>query len=779
MQVTEAGRSERRLVLVGGGHAHVVVLRELAMKREPGLEIVLIAKELDAPYSGMLPGYVAGHYDLDDCQIDLVRLAHFAGARLVHGEVSGVDTSERQVHILGRPPIAYNLLSIDTGITPSIGDIDGAAQHGIAVKPVSTFAPRWMALEARALQPDGPRRITVIGTGAAGFELVLAIRHRLREMAPRHGLAPEAFSFSLIGSTGLLPTHNARARRLAADVLAGADVALVEGDAAVAVSRNEVRLASGAKIDSDATLITTKAAPADWFTASGLAVDERGFLAVQPTLQVIGEDDVFAAGDCASVLAHPREKAGVFAVRQGPPLARNLRLRMQGLAAEPFEPQRQFLTILSCGDRRAIAARGSLAVGGAWPWKLKDRIDREFMQRFQELPPVSMDSAEEAMLCAGCAAKLGPRPLGRALDRYAATEGDEPTSVVRNLAPGDDAAVLDLGGDRLRLESIDHFPAIWPEPYVLGEIAAAHALGDILAKGGAPDHALALAELPIAAAHLQEDDLFQMLAGARSVLAPEGVALVGGHTARAERMGIGFFVSGAVPGERLLKKGGLRGGEALILTKPLGTGIVFAGWMRRLARAREVTAALEGMRRTNAEAARILIAGGATAATDVTGFGLAGHLLEMLAASGRRASLGFAACPRYPGVDRLIKAGIRSSLLGDNLALGDRVALAVPDAETALALLFDPQTSGGLLAGVPGELARGAIAALAAANIDAAIVGAVEQPGQTGTSVSSSLLTVTLDAIRVGNGGGSGTTAREVTVTAHGNKDIVSTAPGA
>ena len=699
------------------------------MKPEPGLDITLIAKELDAPYSGMLPGYVAGHYDFDACHIDLVRLAHFAGARLIHGVAERIDRSARLIHIVGRPPVVYNLLSIDTGITPDIDEIAGA-RSAIPVKPVSSFAPRWKELEARALRSDGPRRLSVIGTGAAGFELVLAMRHRLRTIAPGQGIPPDAFSFALIGSGGLLSSHNARARRLAAAELRSAGVVLIEHDAAVAIDRDRVRLASGREIDSDATLLTTKAAAPGWFADTGLAVDQRGFLAVEPTLQVVGEADIFAVGDCATVVAHPREKAGVFAVRQGPPLTRNLRLRVRGMAAEPFVPQRNFLTLLSCGGQSAIAARGALAGRGRWAWRWKDHIDRTFMRRFQDLPDAmaAAGGGSAAILCAGCAAKLGPAPLAGALERFA--ESEDPgaaASTVRNLAPGDDAALLDLGGPALRLESIDRFPAIWPEPYVLGEIAAAHALGDVLAKGGTGDHALAIAGLPEAAAELQEDDLFQLLAGARAVLSRDGVAVVGGHTERTEQLSIGFFVSGSVSRDRLWLKSGLRGGEALLLTKPLGTGIVFAGWMRRMARAREVAAAIAGMRVSNAAAARVLGTHGASGVTDVTGFGLAGHLIEMLDAADLTATIGLAQCLRYAGVDRLIATGVRSTSLPANLALGDRLTLDIQDEERALALLFDPQTSGGLLAGVPVEAAAGAVLELERAGVAASIIGQVNR----------------------------------------------------
>ncbi len=730
MLTTAASPASRRIVLIGGGHAHVGVLLAFGMAPEPGVDLVLIAKELDAPYSGMLPGFVAGHYALDECHIDLVRLAHFAGARLIHGEAIGLDRQAKRIELKGRPPVAYDLASIDTGITPLVDDIEGADRHAIAVKPVSSFAPRWNELEARALSPGGPRRITVIGTGAAGFELVLAARQALTAKAAAQGIAPAEFSFTLIGSGALLGTHNDRARRLAAAELAMAGVTLVVGDGAIRIGPDHITLASGRTVPSDATLVTTRAKAPAWFEASGLDVDAQGFLAVRPTLQMRGDDDIFGVGDCASVIGHPRERAGVFAVRQAPPLTENLRLRARARAARPFAPQRRFLTLLSCGGRTAIAARGGLAASGSWAWHLKDRIDRRFMDRFNKLP-MAMANTDAAMLCAGCAAKVGPKTLAGALDRLEAlpsrlgSPGAPALPAIRNLAPRDDAALLDLGPGPLRLETIDAFPAIWPEPYVMGQIAAAHAISDILAKGGTPDHALALVGLPVSASHLAEDDLFQLLAGARTVLDPEGVTLVGGHTTRSSEPSAGFFVSGTIERGRMLAKGGLGTGDILIMTKPLGTGVLFAAWMRREARARDIAGVLDGMRRSNAAAARILVAHDATAATDITGFGLAGHLIEMLAASGAQATIGLAACPRYPGVDRLIAAGIRSSLLPENLALADRLQLDATLDERALALLFDPQTSGGLIAGVRPENADACLRALTEAGAVAAAIGAV------------------------------------------------------
>ncbi|MEZ5851354.1 MAG: selenide, water dikinase SelD [Hyphomicrobiaceae bacterium] len=733
----------KRIVLVGGGHAHVTVLRAFAMRPEPGVGLTVIAKELDAPYSGMLPGYVAGHYTLDECHIDVVRLAQRAGARLIHGTACGIDREARRVLLDGRPPLAYDLLSIDTGITPLLDGIAGAAENAIAVKPVSTFAPRWEDLRVRALAADGPRRIAIVGTGAAGFELILAIRHRLRAEAPAHGLDPESFAFTLVGSGVLLPTHNARARRYARAALADARVTLVENDAAVRIAPDALHLASGRTVPSDATLLTTKAAPPAWFAATGLTRDAAGFLALRPTLQTMDDADIFAAGDCATVIEHVREKAGVFAVRQGPPLTDNLRRRARGEAALPFKPQRQFLTLLALGDKAAIASRGPFAARGRWAWTWKDRIDRPFMERFAELPAMgpAHGTAADEMPCRGCGAKLGPNPLAAALDRIASAPGG---LTVQDLSPRDDAAVLDLGGGPLRLETIDHFPAPWPEPYVAGEIAAQNAISDILVKGGTPDHALVMAQVPRAAPHLQEDDLFQLLAGARAVLDAHGIALVGGHTTQGDELAAGLFVSGTVAREHLLPKRGLVAGDVLVLTKPLGTGVVLAAAMRGMARAREVAAILAGMRLSNAAAAGILAAHGARAMTDVTGFGLVGHLAEMLAGSDLAAHLDATACPLYPGALALARDGVHSTLLTENMAHLGALLPGSAGAAITQALLLDPQTSGGVLAGVPADRVAACLAALHAAGVTAAArIGEIGPAA--GAEAGRIALTTTLD----------------------------------
>ncbi|MGQ0485024.1 MAG: selenide, water dikinase SelD, partial [Hyphomicrobiales bacterium] len=692
------------LVLVGGGHAHVSVLRSFGMRPEPDVRLTLIAKELEAPYSGMLPGFVAGHYSRGDCHIDLVRLARFADARLIHGSATGIDRKQRRIMLEGRPPLAFDLLSIDVGITPALAAIKGAAEHGIAVKPISSLMPKLRRIEELLAASHGDRRFAVVGAGAAGFELAHAFRHRFADRAGN-------IHITLIGGNGLLPNINARARRLARESLERAGIALIESDPVVEIEENQVILASGRRIVADAALVTTGAAQAAWLRKAGLKTDADGFVAVRPTLQVVDDDDIFAAGDCAGVLEYPREKSGVFAVRHGPPLTENLRARAQGRVPTPFTPQRQYLMLLTTGRKHAIAARGPFSVAGDWVWTWKDWIDRRFMRKFNDLPEMAGRNGGEpdAMRCGGCAAKVGPVTLARALGRL------DPGAGQRN-----DAAILEAPGNELRLETVDFFRAIWPEPYVFGEIAANHALNDIYAMGGRPTHALAVAVIPHARPRLVEEDLFQLLAGASAAFRQAGVELAGGHSSEGTELAAGFSVSGSVKRAGIRRKTGLRDGDTLILTRPLGTGLLFAAEMRGKAPAVAIAAALAAMRQSNREVARLLIAHGATAMTDVTGFGLLGHLIEMLEQSGCRATIAADDVPAYPQARELASAGLASTLLPDNLALKSRIEAGPEIGDDRFALLFDPQTAGGLLAGVPAKAAKRCLAELQAGPAPAA-----------------------------------------------------------
>jgi selenide, water dikinase len=709
------------IVLVGGGHAHVHVVMALARHPLPGVRATLVSRDLTTPYSGMLPGIVAGIYAPEEAHIDLVRLTALTGTRLIHGDAVGIDRAAKRLTLAGRPPIAYDILSVDVGITPDLATIEGAAKYGIAVKPIGAFLAKLETLRER-WRAGAVRRIAVVGGGAGGAELVLALAASFCAEGGR-----EAPSFALVTDGALLPTHNERVRQAMRRHLAAASIAVHEHRQVKALGPLGAIGDDGTVIAADAVLLATAAAPPAWFAATGLKLDAGGFLAVTPTLQTANDPDIFAAGDCAGLVASPREKAGVYAVRAGPPLAANLVRHARGEPLRAWRPQRRHLALIGTGKRYAVASRGVFKAEGAWLWAVKEWIDRRWIAMYRDpsrmrMGTVAAPPASPDMRCGGCAAKVGPAPLARALARLA-------PPIAGPAVASDDAAVLapPAGGAHV-VATVDLFRSFIGDPYLFGEIAANHALNDIFAMGGTPRHALAIVMVPAGPAAKTEETLFQLMAGARVCFDREGVFLAGGHSAEGAEIALGFSASGEIAPDRVLRKGGLRAGDALVLSKPLGTGILVAAMRRGRAEAAWIARALDGMRRSGRAAAQILAGHGATAMTDVTGFGLCGHLGEMLTASAATAELDLAAIPLYPGARELAASGIASTLLPENLAAAGILRTDI-DA-VARALLFDPQTAGGLLAGIPAARAAECVAALrAAGDADAAVIGRIVEAG--------------------------------------------------
>jgi len=704
------------LVLVGGGHAHVRVLKSFGMRPVPGVRVTLISRDGETPYSGMLPGYVAGHYTFEECHIDLGRLARFAGARLIRDEAIGLDRARRFVQCRAHPPIRWDLLSIDIGSAPRSGDVPGAAEHTIAVKPIAQFAARWEALLARAEKI--PRlRLAVVGGGAAGVELALSTQHRLTV------LCSGAVEVTLVTREALLPSHDRRVRRLLEQILAERGIAVLTASEVVRVEPGALICVDGKRIAFDEALWVTEAGAAPWLAETGLPLTADGFIAIDETLRSIGDPQIFATGDVATMIAHPREKAGVYAVRQGPPLAANLRRSLAGKRPQRAVPQRGGLALIGTGDGHAVASRGPFAAYGASWWRLKDWIDRRWMRRYRELPEMAVDESEDPMRCGGCAAKVPAAVLARVMERLQPATSE---LVTIGLDSPDDAALISFPGGPSLLQTVDFFRAMVEDPYLFGRIAATHALGDIYAMGGTPESALAIATVPPARPPIVEHDLFHMLRGGLDVLESAGAFLVGGHSAEGAELALGFAVTGRPRPGKLLRKGGLRPGDRLILTKPLGTGVILAADARGVAPARVVERTIATMVQSAGPAAACLLAHRATACTDVTGFGLLGHLLEMLRASDMDAVLDPEAVPALDGALSLLGRGITSSLHTDNLA-----ALAVLDnghaspTDAIASLLIDPQTAGGLLAGLPADGAAACIAELHQLGYRAAEIGVV------------------------------------------------------
>ncbi len=697
---------ETDILLLGAGHAHLEVLRRFAMRPEPGVRLTLVGREPQTPYSGMLPGLIRGEYRFEEAHIDLAPLAAAAGARLILAEACGIDLAGRMLRVGGRPDIPFDLLSVDIGGTPAM-----PPGGGIAVKPIGRFLEQLRALEA-AVAPGA--RIAVVGGGPGGVELALALAHRFAG-SPK-GDAPGVV---LVSSSAVpLPGAPAAARRAARAALLDAGVALVSGVTAGAFADGHLPLSDGSALEVTAALWATGVVAAPFLAESGLDCDAAGCIRVDACLRATSHDFVFAAGDCAAL---GRPKSGVWAVRAGGPLAENLRRAARGKPLRPWKPQRDALAILGLGGGRAVAWRNRVAVAGTLVWRWKDWIDRRWMRMYNEMK-MPADPADP-MRCGGCGAKVGAEVLAAALDALPRPRSGD---LLDQMDARDDAAITRPPAGQVLVQSVDHFRAFLDDPYVFGQVAAAHALSDIHAMGARPWSALAIASVPYASGAKMRAELTAMLLGATEVLRADGCDLIGGHSAEATEAALGFAVTGLADPGKLLRKSGLLVGDYLILTKPLGTGVVLAGHMRGLTKAAWLQAAIASMRVTNAAAARVLRAHRVRACTDVTGFGLAGHLTEMLTASRLSAVLWPELVPVLPGALALAGQGIASTLAPDNAR-----ALPGGDGSPEAALLVDPQTSGGLLAGVAPDRAEACLSALLAAGMTAAIIGAIEPAGAT------------------------------------------------
>lgn len=768
------------LVLAGGGHTHALLLRRWLMR--PGLRpahslITLVSRHSTAPYSGTLPALVAGLIAPDDGAIDLRRLCALAGVSFLRAEIVGLDPLARELRLEGRPPLRFDRLSLDVGAVTAGGSTepDAAPRLGLPVKPLEPFLA-WLS----TLAPGSELRIR--GGGAAAVELALALRAR--------GHAPRL----LLRGRGLRLGSGA-ANRLGERLLAEAGIPL------------ERSVPQEAPAD---LACTGSRAPA-WLAAAGLPVDTTtGRVLTVASLQVLHHPHLFAAGDCAVVVGAPRPASGVWAVRAAPVLTANLQrsLAEPERPLRPWRPQHRALQLLGDGGwspqgPRAVAFWGPWALGPSrWLWRWKHHLDQRFLEGFAALTPMGA----EAMACRGCAAKLAAAPLEGALARLEAIADAQAPSprplflddgrdgVAAGASPGgafaaatpappppEDAAVLGTAADgSLLLQSVDGFPALVADPWLNARLTTLHACGDLWASGAALESVQALVTLPEAEPALQEELLLQTLAGVRSVLDPLGARLIGGHTLEG-RDGAGLALALTVNGRAdpglHWPKGPLREGDALLLCGPLGSGVLFAAAMAGAARPGWIDAALERMQHSQAPLVALLAAHGCHACTDITGFGLLGHLGEMLAAgtaAGGRPCPGWArghtndrrgapdltvqidarCIPAFAGALQLLNQGWASTLAPANaraLALLEGAvrlvdgafgipgsgAPEIPGPESAAgggapstaaveALLIDPQTCGPLLAALPADRAGDALAALHRAGYpQAALIGRV------------------------------------------------------
>ena len=668
--------------------------------------ITLVNKASSTIYSGMFPGAVAGKYKIDETVIDLRKLASKASVSFVMAEIKGIDLEKKKLLLKGRPEIEYSSLSLNVGTTTNLeykSFLRGYKDSAVTIKPFLK-SYEFIVDQDKYKNDSSVKPFVIVGDGFAGIEIAFSLRKRwpkrsiLLKIKSRKKLRKKIFKY-----------------------LKDLNIDITEKDPSVLYP----------------TLICTGNKSFKWIKNSCLPINKDGRVLTKKTLQVINYPELFAVGDCGIIKDYPRPSSGVWAVRSAKPLARNLEWMSKGLKLEEWKPQRKAIQILDLNaikkESGAFIAWGEVIIG---PFnflsKLKELIDKKFISKFEFSKDKDsvMISNEDMIKCRGCAAKLAFTPLSSVLKKLDLIESKIDDSI----------DIGTLKSNQTLIQSVDGFPSLISDPWLNGRLLAFHSCSDIWACGGSVISAQSVVNLPSVPIELQKELLFQVLKGIDSSLTIQGAKLLGGHTLESRKaseepysLGIesSLTVNGVVNNKNFFwSKGGMQKGDKILISRSLGTGIVFSAFMNGKVKPYILDAVLKEMNKSQhyiVDSINNLIninpnSKIINACTDITGFGLLGHLSEMLEATNNyqlkmkleplKIILDLARIPLYEGVKELVDNGFESTFAPANKIFlknidGDknlRVELIFNDSilnssfnNTMLKILIDPQTCGPLV----------------------------------------------------------------------------------
>nr|APP88259.1 hypothetical protein PCKR_475 [Paulinella micropora] len=746
---------KQHLVLAGGGHSHVLLLKYWAMnpwKRPSGL-ITLISPYSKSLYSGMLPGLIANFYTRQECEINLRRLCRLACVVFIKGEIVHINPEQRELELIRnkslKHSIRWDVLSLDVGAggtgtnlttVPKTLIRSGRNQNFdcidnnlcISIKPLEIFLD-WLE---RVPQKN---YVTVIGGGAAGIEVAFSLKTRW----PASSIQVQVLPF-----LGTYPRSVFKPKINLGSIIA--NKLTLEHLRKYNIKVSYVKIPR--KIDpADSIIITcTGSKVPEWLSSSNLPTTNQGRVITNKDLTVVGYSNIFATGDCGIVAQAPRPPTGVWAVRASSTLISNISRMISNDTRDKWQPRNHALQLLGDSKNSALAILGPFVCNynnTLWRWKRK--IDMRFISLFTNLKPmIAMmrsiyrpsykGKVNDSMACHGCAAKLAAAPLETALRRLHNNKNTTLQGIDLNLE--DAHSIIPITQDSGWLQSVDGFPALISDPWLNGRITTLHACSDLWACGADIRSVQVFIAVPQTSESLQEEILVNTLEGVRSVLTPTNTKLIGGHTIETreqflsnhplekshfnpmtESVQLALTINGQYAKNCFWPKGNLREGDILILSRPIGTGVLFAADMVNAAKPEWIDTVLEEMQESQSKIIEILTHYSVNAATDITGFGLLGHLGEMLRVTNNRASssgslkltaiLDPLSIRTFTGVFELIKSGFTSSLaISNRLAwnLLDKSLIKINSSndislDILLEILIDPQTCGPLLIGLSEE----------------------------------------------------------------------------
>ena len=712
------------LILVGGGHSHLMLMMNYAKKPIHGIRITLISNELDTPYSGMIPGYIEGIYSWRQTHIDLFKLSMKLNIRFIHSEVVNISGENKEIYLKNRPSISYDFLSINCGIKSNYTNIKGAKKFSLFVKPISKLSSNFLNKMKEI------KTIAFIGGGAAAVELALALRNRYKN--DNHPLK----IIIVTGYNGLLKTFPKKSQIQTRKALNIAQIEIIDKERVIEIQKSCFVTSTNKIFNVDKCILATDAMAPEWLKKSDINLNEKGFIIVNSSFQT-NYNFIFASGDIAEFDKMNLPKAGVYAVRSGKPLAKSIRNYITNKPKYLFNHKNNYLALIGLSNGNAIATKYGFSNLSKFNFIIKKIIDKNFVRKFNQYEKIPLalkfkriiasftnkfgfkidikEFEEIQMQCRGCAAKVSFSALEKSLPKKLIISSDDasPIPSYPNL-----------------FQTIDMINAIITDPFLLGKIAANHSLSDIYAVRSKPISAQMILQLPLSSPQINSRDLNQVLLGAQSVFNLNHCLLNGGHTMIGNDQDpiIGFSITGE---NKIIKNkynhNKINEGDLLILTGKLGSGLIFAGINNNFIDSHYQIDVIEQMTEGNEKIGMLSNNLEVLAMTDITGFGLANHLLNLIKRDKNINGLTINTnnIPFYKGVPLALKKGVRSSLYNANYDAAYKNVIYERDNKLIDEIIYDPQTVGGLAFIISSKTKKNSFKLLKENKINYSIIGHV------------------------------------------------------
>ena len=669
----------KQLILIGGGHANVQVLKKLCRNNIKGLHTILISENFEATYSGMTPGFIHEDFSKEEISIDLQRLCFNAGATFIRDKVIKLDTNHRELQLQNLPPVNYDLLSINTGSISNTKKINiENSSKCFFVKPISSLVKNLSKIDQ--IVKNKKNKIVIVGGGVASYELAFSLKRRYEI----------PLEITILGKKILNEKNlNKKTKNSLKKIAENLSIREYAGEV-ISISEKYLTLNNGDKIDCDISLVSTGASIETWLLESNLIKDEKGFIKVNNNLLSINEKNVFVTGDACNIENKPKPKSGVMAVRHGEILKENIFFKLTGKSLIKFKPQKNWLYLIGTYKNYALLNYFFLSFHSRWCWKLKVWIDKNFIKKFKftniqmTKRNFELENFENTkMYCQGCGSKVSKNTLINYIKKTTENTYLRDSSIVNNKS-------LKI------LQTIDHIKLFSSlNPFDFGKISFLHSQNDILAAGGEVKSLSVSLSVPFSENFVEKFYLEYFMEGIKFEAEKNDCVISSGHSYQSQEPGITLTLNGEI--ESNVSKNSAKEGDLIYLSKPLGTGYLIAAYFNNseILSGSDFKKILDNLKKSNFFAVNSAIESGSQTMTDISGFGLSSHLIDICLSSNLSSELTLSHEILINSNIELLKMFQSTGFRNNHIS--SREYINISENHPLKNILFDPQTNGPML----------------------------------------------------------------------------------